>query len=401
MNSDALITNDHDDVAKDALVAVRSATARLASAYPFHAGLLSRWFVVTNRVVPTAGVTARVEGVYLVVCPEFVLGITADELVGVLHHEVNHVLFGHVFEDRSKYPDERARIIAEEVTVNEWVPEALPGEPIVLAQFPKLPEGEDTETRYKRLARKTKKKDEKVPETLDDHGTWGDAQAAGEAGRLAVRAVVRAAAETAGAAAWANLPEPMREAIAGAHGDGTGDMLEALLGKGESTIDWRGALRRLVTAEMKVEPRYGRPPRRFPHLAGVVPGTARKPGRPRILAVIDTSGSIDTAALQAMSAELSAMSVAADITVAECDAVIHRVYGFETSLGSVQGRGGTDLRPPFEAGFLREHNPDGIVYLTDGYGPAPANPPRQPVWWCLTPGGTRPAKWGRLLQMRA
>ena len=61
-------------------------------------------------------------------------------------------------------------------------------------------------------------------------------------------------------------------------------------------------------------------------------------------------------------------------------------------------RGGTDLRPPFAAGFLRKHRPSLVLYFTDGWGLA-EDPPRMPVIWVLTPGGQMPCKWGRTVQM--
>ena len=85
-----------------------------------------------------------------------------DELIGVFQHEINHLLFGHVVATPEDYPDSEARIIAEEVTVNEWVVVPLPGRPLTLDQFPSLKPLEDTKTRYARLARKTADKGRKI-----------------------------------------------------------------------------------------------------------------------------------------------------------------------------------------------------------------------------------------------
>jgi hypothetical protein len=49
---------------------------------------------------------------------------------GVLLHEVHHVVFGHVVADPDDFPDRWARIVAEEVTVNEFVTEPLPVTPV-------------------------------------------------------------------------------------------------------------------------------------------------------------------------------------------------------------------------------------------------------------------------------
>ena len=116
------------------------------------------------------------------------------------------------------------------------------------------------------------------------------------------------------------------------------------------------------------------------------------------MAVIDTSGSLTDDLFALISSELARMSKDFDVTVVECDAKIHEVYKCRP-INSVQGRGGTDLRPPFEKGFLRQHRPDLLVYFTDGYGPAPDDKPRIPVIWCLTPDGKQPAEWGRVIRM--
>ena len=58
---------------------------------------------------------------------------------------------------------------------------------------------------------------------------------------------------------------------------------------------------------------------------------------------------------------------------------IRLVYPLREDIREVHGRGGTDLRPPFEPAFLRQHNPDVLVYFTDGNGPAPDQAPPLPV----------------------
>ncbi|MBM4148956.1 MAG: hypothetical protein FJ224_07920 [Lentisphaerae bacterium] len=115
-------------------------------------------------------------------------------------------------------------------------------------------------------------------------------------------------------------------------------------------------------------------------------------------AVIDTSGSLDDEMLADISAELASMSRHFQVRVVECDAVVRRVYDCRP-ITDVQGRGGTDLRPPFEKDFLRRERSDIVVYFTDGLGPAPRNPPAIPVIWCLTPGGQKPSRWGGEIRM--
>src|SRR5262249_43486551 len=54
-------------------------------------------------------------------------------------------------DDPADYPDPWARIVAQEVTANEFITEPLPGTPITLDQFPTLPPLESTRRRYDRL----------------------------------------------------------------------------------------------------------------------------------------------------------------------------------------------------------------------------------------------------------
>src|SRR5688500_4767634 len=91
---------------------------RLAARYPYHAAVLERFRVTPEPGVGTMGVTVEGEDLLLLYDLEFVLGLPADELGGVLLHEVHHVALGHVLVDPKGFPDEWARTVAEEVTVN-------------------------------------------------------------------------------------------------------------------------------------------------------------------------------------------------------------------------------------------------------------------------------------------
>jgi len=116
------------------------------------------------------------------------------------------------------------------------------------------------------------------------------------------------------------------------------------------------------------------------------------------MAVIDTSGSVTTDLLELINAELARLAKDYEVTVVECDAVIQQVYRYQP-LKVFHGRGGTDFRPPFEPGFLRQHKPDLVIYFTDGAGPAPESQPRVRVLWCLIPLGEAPCTWGRVIKM--
>lgn len=446
---------------------IKLATERLAAEYPLHAGILAQWKVSEDRSVDTMGVGFDEGRLRLIANPEFVDAITMDELMGVLHHEANHVLFDHVLHKPGPKEDGSARTTAEELTVNEWIAEPLPGTPVVLADYPFLPENEDTDTRYGRLRKRlgraasaangpkgskgsggtgsagapsagpgtgrtdaggtqgstggpksraavrqappTPQSGSNGVATVDDHSTWA------EASRNADQ--TKAAANLDIAIAWGNLTEKQRDgvgepfsSIAGAAcadtGIGSGIGIGNAAGSGTSDLEngsgrvpWQVVLRRYVGRLVERRPVFGRPPRRFPDMVGIIPGNGRFSMKPHVMAVIDTSGSMSDSMLSDISAELSLMAQHYDVTVVECDADIHAVYPYRP-IKNVHGRGGTDFRPPLRPRFLKKHKPDLVVYFTDGYGPAPAKPPAVPMIWAVTEGGTKPAQWGQEIWLK-
>lgn len=407
---------------------IRLAMTRMAEKYPFHTHILERFVIVARPEVGTMAVAPAKDGVLLYHNPDFVLSLRLDELVGVLLHESHHVLFKHIFADPRDYPDIWARTVAEEVTVNEFVSEPLPEGCITLDLFPKLRPMESTDRRYKQLKKRRKRFDISPPDfaakpeseaessspsesqapegrrgqdhgkvcVVDNHDVWREADSDNEGARTAAEAIIADAVIEVGCE---NVPEELRDIVSDLGiGDTPGDTDQELQGDGVGHVDWRRLLRRYVGQVTTVRPVFNRPPRRFPELVGIMPGKRRQQDRPRILAVIDTSGSISDELLEEISAELSCMARQHEVIVAECDCEIHAVYRYRP-IESVAGRGGTDLRPVFRRKFLRKHRPDLIVYFTDGYGDAPAKAPSIPVVWCLSPDGRQPAEWGRVIDM--
>ena len=122
------------------------------------------------------------------------------------------------------------------------------------------------------------------------------------------------------------------------------------------------------------------------------------------LIAVDTSGSVDDEAVKALVAEVQGILGAYPHVRAELYYADTEAYGpYPLSAGSeippAQGGGGTDFRPVF--GKVEEHNPDLLVYLTDGYGDFPEMPPRVPTLWVVPPGGLEDAgfPFGEVLRL--
>lgn len=468
------------DVQGDAVVAevgrlaagkLRMAGLRLANDYPLHARVLARLRKAPSTATDSLGLKPRGHGIMLEYNPEYVRGLSMDECCGLLLHVVNHVIFDHLGMAADEFEDADALLIAQEVTANEWVKELLPHDAITLRDYPELPPGEDTPTRYGRLCSANPKvhgqdgepnlsgrsrgsgNDDaqqglsrggegaddghgasacgvagamvsagspnatptpsgeqdggaqpeqhgrrSEPRSIDDHSGWHDV--AGSISAAVVRHTLLDAVNDLTESDAEQL-DPVLRNIVKQLGRGTapGSMAETLRPLEGSVLPWPVLLRRFLRVIGEPELSFNRPPRRLPRLVGIVPGKRRLPNRARVMAAIDTSGSMGQEDLNRIAAELRRLARTADIVVVQCDAAIHSVEDFSGRLTKVLGRGGTDLRPPFEPIVLRKARPSVVVYFTDGLGPAPPSPPRVPVIWCITPGGKEPASWGLVARM--
>ena len=415
---------------------------RLVRDYPFHASFVSRWRLHPTFDIDTLGVAVKDAAIQFYYNPDFIVKCSFPELIGALHHEVNHLLFGHVFLDRTRFPDSDSLIIAEEVTVNEWIREPLPGYPILLKDFPQLPPNEDTVTRYNRLVstpknyfRKTdsvdipsysqsnsaeqrpnfvpnklkKVPDDRVPGTVfpfDDHSLWNQSTPS-LVERVTLSIMISDAVEQLTDEQKANLSPMIRQHIHNiTSGIGTPSGLEIWSSTTGSSVNWKKLLRQYLQEATELRPIFTRPPRRFPELIGVIPGRIHHLSCARVMVVIDTSGSMSSQVLKAIATEVEYLIKLYDVTIVQCDFQIQGVYPvtrgsmvWKEMIQYFKGRGGTDLRPPFTSGLLGKINPDVVLFFTDGYGPAPESAPYVPVIWCLLPEGQRPVEWGRVVYL--
>jgi predicted metal-dependent peptidase len=131
---------------------------------------------------------------------------------------------------------------------------------------------------------------------------------------------------------------------------------------------------------------------------------------PTVLFIEDTSGSMGRPQLQTVRREARAIMLSVGIEKVwwmDADAAVAakpRMVGVrDLPKLPVHGGGGTDFRPALEAGLKLRPRPDIIVYLTDGDGTAPMQPPPGvTVIWCIVPSyfNRRPAPWGHAVIMR-
>lgn len=382
------------------------ALRRLVKTHPLHAALIDRWRVRADAATPTMAIRLLNDLSYeLTFSGAFVSATTADELQNVLLHEVFHVLLGHLTLSSDDFPNVKALTIAKEVTVNEFVPPPLPGEPLRLSMFPNLPPMESTARRYSRLDQEMRERgglslaalSDRDHVCADDHAMAISSAMAANAAAADLRAAMDSLPPDVRASAGAELRDVMRPHV----GLVSADAVMSIIGGAPSQLSWTAILRSIAWRVLEPEPDRRRPSRRAPRLIGVVPGRRRAQRRPRVMVVLDTSASMAHDSIWCViRGEVEKLRSVADVLVVECDARVGREYWLDTDLDNVRGGGGTSFLEPLSPAFLSRRTVDLVAYFTDGHGEAPARSPHIPVVWCLVGPRTRkPSPWGRVLRI--
>ena len=133
---------------------------------------------------------------------------------------------------------------------------------------------------------------------------------------------------------------------------------------------------------------------------------------PHVGIFADTSGSMGQSEGEAVIAESTGIlkAVGADVLFLSIDAEVHSIAKVRKAsdlIKNIKGGGGTDFRPAFAAlsKMKRHEQPEIIVFITDGGGPAPATaPPHSRVIWVLVGGHKcRPSfpsgEWGDFIEV--
>jgi hypothetical protein len=176
-----------------------------------------------------------------------------------------------------------------------------------------------------------------------------------------------------------------------------GQVLRAVLAKGLATrheISWSRPARSWIANQGRI----GR------HRMPWEPGFSGRKPVPRLVLVVDVSGSIDDALMRQFAAEIEAVTrrLEAGLVLVIGDDRVRSVSTFEPGRSALRdivftGGGGTDFTPLLEE--ADRHDPDLGIVLTDLEGPAHFRP-RWPVLWAV-PGSLPPAApFGRVLALQ-
>lgn len=199
-------------------------------------------------------------------------------------------------------------------------------------------------------------------------------------------------------------------------GDGAHSMLRTLLADlPRRRTPWEQALRAQLSHALAQRPgvSWSRPSRSFLANQGRGPAGLRLPWEPgtsasrrvpRLVVVVDVSGSIDDALCGRFASEIEALSrrLESAVVLVIGDDQVQRVETFEPGVSGLRdiafrGGGGTDFTPLLEE--ARRHRPDIIVVLTDLQGPVRCRPTCPVIWAVPDAAFDLVPPFGRLLRL--
>jgi predicted metal-dependent peptidase len=316
--------------------------------------------------------TAWVDGRTMGYNPSFIAGLTHEQTISLIAHEVMHCANGHPW--RRDGRDMKRFNVACDKAINTTLKDAgftLP-EGALFAEGPEV--GQSAEWIYARL-----------PEDQDGKGK--DGQGKGDSQGEVRDAPKDADAEGQEPPSEAEWQQATKQAAMAAKAQGKLPASLARLAEeiGQTRVDWRSALRRFVQERAKADYAWSRPNSRFLSLGLYLPSLESHELGELAIAV-DTSGSVDDVALATAKAEVMAVideCQPAAVNVYYADAKVAQHDRFERGDEIVwrpKGGGGTDFRPVFKACEELEVPPVCLIYITDLAGQFPESSEIPTIW---------------------
>ena len=364
---------------KDILRRISRARIKLLYKQPFFATGAMRMQVAVTEEIDTMGV----DGKNLFVNAAFTAGLTELQVIGVLCHEVLHIVNMHHL--RKGKRDHKLWNVACDYAIN----------PIVLGAGLELPPGRLLDAQYEGMsAEKIYSLLEKDPQSKnEDHSACGEvmdgtqkadgSEMSPDEIKIAEQQIKVGIAQAAEMARSQGMMTAAIEAMVGA-------LLRPI-------VNWREVLRRFAARVVPTGVSWSRPNRRVLAQGIRLPGVI-KGGVGKLVVGIDSSGSIyvDPVMTQQFLSEVEAICNEVKpeaIYVVFCDSKVKSAETFEHNdmtdmfgrlKSMVRGGGGTDFRPVFNWVEEQGITPAALIYLTDMEGTFPSVPPNYPVLWAKT-----------------
>jgi len=351
---------------------------------PFYGHFLQNFRRIITDEVPTLGVNIT-DKINLYINPDFYNSMSLEEKLGVLEHEILHIINRHCV--RGRKTDQKIFNYACDIAINQYIEHYNSGQYKSTlpknALFPKtfgLPEEKTAEEYYKLLIKNAKKLKIKCSGKngsgngegeLDDHSKWGEGNDSEDYQHQIVKNAIKKTIEKTNN--YGNLPSNIQAEIR-----------KALH---HETVNWRSILQKFIYRATIVNnlPTRKKPNRRY----GFYFDGNKVECKLDMLVALDTSGSISDSDLSLFFSEIEKIkALGMEILIVECDTRVGKTYKFKNIPKVVSGRGGTEFKPIFDYANSLRQKPNCIVYLTDLYANLNfKNPTNIPTLWAVTENG--------------
>jgi len=384
--------------------ALRRARIQLTLRHPF---LASATLLLPFKAAETRSwcQTMATDGHHIFFNPDWVATLNLDECIGVIAHEVLHVVFGHA--ERRGRRDPKTWNIAADYAVNLLLNDqgfSLPSGGLLRQSF----RGLTTEAIYELLVDQERQSAINKGQLSQADGSGCDLGSAtapmpGTSGACDLldpddlrTADLRDENAPDGEQRRLIRRQIISEIKNNLRGTSSGFFAEEIEAATDKRIDWRVVLRRFLFDRVRTDWRSYPYSKRWIHRGLLLPSVGvESPGQ--IIIAIDTSGSISADMLAQTFAEVMSLReiFPCDVTVIQCDATLQQIDRYTAedavptpSIYEVKGRGGTDFVPVFD--WLEKSGDSTVsplIYFTDGYGVFPKRAPACPTIWMVDRAG--------------
>lgn len=397
---------------------------------PFYGFYLMMLNKMASKRLSTAGVSKEGIAFKLEINPKFWESLSLEERLGILHHEILHIVFFHPI-TMDSYADKAIFNLAADLEINQYIPDTrLPGksmskeqfrakyEPIIsdltqkylgkeisreqyeeglykipprgmyIEDFPELNLDKKAGTRYyyDKLVEAAKSGKSKslnailsgmksrlvmIPEgMIPNHDTWKDFENISEGDSRVMKGQIDY-----------QLKELYEQTIKsrGTIPAELADYIKSLFITEQPKFDWKGYLRRFVdgTGQVYTKKVRRKPSKRFEDNPGI---KVRR--KKHVLVGVDTSGSVSKKELEEFFNEIYHISkTGASVTVVQCDAAISDISPYKGAKDiKIHGRGGTNFQPVINYYNTYINKFTCLIYLTDGEAPPPTDTRGKLLW---------------------
>ena len=348
---------------------------------PFYGAVLLSLQKEINNSVPTAGIGLNGVNYKLYINENFWNSLSENHKLGLLIHELGHVVNFHLTEYKHHHDKETSNI-AKDIYINQHIEEHLLPEGGCTYEKFDLPPGEDTNFYYNELIKqKEHNQSELLKNALNamsngegscDDGkgntvnlpqhSWDEIEDASPAMQ---KIIAKNTIELV-----SSVVESVRKSSPGSIPNHVLEMLDVLRIITPPKFNWKGYIRRFIGTSTKtwVNKTRRKKSKRFSQMPGL-----REKTFSNILVAIDSSMSVSISDLKEFQNELIHMhKTGHDISIVVADTEIKDQFKFNPRVPlNVKGRGGTSFQPVIDLYRENLKKYSCLIYLTDGEASCP------------------------------